>query len=240
MGRKKTVKREGYYLVIDEGDRLVYQPITEADLEGKVWKSENKFVDKCSLCDGDYLIKIPREIWRKIRTLLQKMGDDEFIVYLPYQRNGNEFRVEDIIVPQQEVSSASVKPSNPPTGQVGVLHSHGVNSSAFFSSTDEEFLNQNNDFSIVIGGNEIKAKVRVKVPCDKFVKLEAKVEIEEELDESFWDRVKDLIKKERGVVIATSECPYRDNYLQCEYKSYYKCPHYNYECPYPRNWQDAV
>lgn len=154
MGRKKKEYVENY-----------------GYMHGNVWNAETSL--PCENLDKQKIsIVIPIETYIKIRSLFEDkvIGSREFIVYLEhdgYDEEKREFRVVDIFFPKQEVGHASVKPSESPIGNYGVLHSH-VDMAAYFSGVDDDYLNANNDFSIVMNKKgEYQIGVKVNLPCGR-------------------------------------------------------------------------
>jgi len=135
--------------------------------------------EKCPHITGKHepKILIPLEIWQKITTLTQEL-DTEWLGYLKGSHlTSGEWKVTDIVVPKQEVSSVTVKPAETVHSE-GVVHSHN-DMRCYFSGTDDDFLNENHDFSIVVNKDgDSKAVVRVKLPCGALTIVEAEVLIE--------------------------------------------------------------
>ena len=121
---------------------------------------------------------------QKINALKKAYPSLEWLAYLVGSVNHetNLVKVEDLIIPDsQKVTGASVynvEYTWPvlPEGKIiiGVIHSHHT-MGAFFSGTDDAYINQNHDVSIVVAtakGREIKSQIRVKTPCDAYVLAE--------------------------------------------------------------------
>jgi len=145
------------------------------------WKSDLEISkdDKCPYMSDDHkpTIIVPFEIWNKIMKLTREL-DTEWLGYLhgSHLQDGN-WKVTDITVPKQEVTGATVKPTETHSSE-GVVHSH-VNMGVFFSSTDDDYLNENHDFSIVVNqSGESKAIVRKTLPCKTLSVVDADVSIE--------------------------------------------------------------
>jgi hypothetical protein len=108
---------------------------------------------------------------------LTKGLSTEWIGYLhATQQEDGSFQVTGITVPKQEVGAASVTPKETVQSE-GVVHSH-VSMKAFFSGTDDDYINENHDFSIVVNKSEEYAAVaRLKLPCKAMSIVDTEVEI---------------------------------------------------------------
>lgn len=146
---------------------------------------------------------------QKINKLKSYFPHLEWLAYLVGVVNHTEHRVtvEDLVIPDsQQVTGASVYNVEYswavlPEGKaiIGVIHSHHT-MGAFFSGTDDAYINQNHDVSIVVAtakGREIKSQIRVKVPCGAYVLAEditysvkyPQVLDEAEFEASFKDKI---------------------------------------------------
>lgn len=164
-----------------------------------VWSNEEMFVDACGVHHGTkYSIYIPREIYDRFLTLLKEI-DTEWLLYLTYTKEekrdkdgkleGIVFLVDGFKVPKQAVTSAHVKPSNeheidaeietarPGHGPTGVIHAHQFTTAMpHFSGTDNDYVNSNNAFSMVINKNgEFEAVTKEKTPCGRWLMKKAEV-----------------------------------------------------------------
>lgn len=117
----------------------------------------------------------------KIKKLQKHYPSLEWLAYLvgKVDHKTNHVLVEDIVIPDsQRVTGANVYDVeygwNEGKAIIGVIHSHhGMG--AFFSGTDDEYINQNHDVSIVVSTNQgspIKGQVRIKTPCDSYILAE--------------------------------------------------------------------
>ncbi len=121
---------------------------------------------------------------QKINKLKAYYPSLEWLAYLvgEVDHENHVVAVEDLVIPDsQQVTTASVYnveytwsalPDNKHI--IGVIHSHH-SMGAFFSGTDDAYINQNHDVSIVVAtakGREIKSQVRVKTPCNSYVLAE--------------------------------------------------------------------
>lgn len=163
---------------------------------------------------------------QKINKLKAYYPRLEWLAYLVgvVDRENNKVTVEDLVIPDsQQVTTASVYNVEYgwgvlPDGKqiIGVIHSHHA-MGAFFSGTDDAYINQNHDVSIVVAtakGREIKSQVRVKVPCGSYILAEDitySVKYPQVLDEdAFEAEFKDKIKTYTPIVTYVG---YGGNYL---------------------------
>jgi len=145
-------------------------------------------IEILSSCDkvvvSPYHIEFHLLSHQKINKLKSFYPHLEWLAYLVGTVNHETHRVEveDLIIPDsQQVTGASVYnveyewPVLPDGKQIiGVIHSHHT-MGAFFSGTDDAYINQNHDVSIVVAtakGREILSQIRVKVPCGAYVLAE--------------------------------------------------------------------
>lgn len=163
--------------------------------EKTVWEAEDT-CERLSSCGrieaGRVLFAIP--VLLKIKTLFDKYTEAglEFTVYLigQKQKEGNDYIVEDIYIPKQEVTSvdATIDDHYFPPRVIGILHSHHT-MGAFFSGTDEKYVNNNYySVSIVIakskqdpkqqlGFFDYKAIAWYDTPCGGKVRKEVEIGI---------------------------------------------------------------
>lgn len=149
-------------------------------------------------------------------ALLQIAKEDiyEWGVYLRFEEDEKEIKVVEIIVPEQKTSTATFEVKNPENGEFGILHSHH-NMGAGFSSVDNEGINLNNRFSVVINSKgEYSAIVKEKTPCGKYTTLEAKVFTISDVSNVLVERLRNELKEKRQ-----EEVFYGGNYSE-EYEDF--------------------
>lgn len=131
---------------------------------------------KCPHCESAPKVYVPFEIWHRIMSLTKGLST-EWLGYLhATQQEDGSWEVTGITVPKQEVGAASVTPKETVQSE-GVVHSH-VGMKAFFSGTDDAYINENHDFSIVVNKSEEYAAVaRLKLPCKALSIVDTEVEI---------------------------------------------------------------
>ena len=169
----------------------------------KCWESDLAITDddKCHIITKleKPIIVMPHVVWRKIVTLTKAI-DTEWLGYLKASLvQTGEWKIIDIVVPKQEVTSTTVKPTDTIPAE-GVIHSH-VDMGAFFSGVDDSYLNQNHQFSIVVNKREeVKAVSRIELPCGAFAIVDAELQIEYpeyEDAQAFIEEAKKNIEEER-------------------------------------------
>lgn len=146
----------------------------------KCWTTGIKRVDNCGLMESekDYVIYLPYAVHRKVQSLSAKMNNLEWLGYLTGSKNGDDFRVKDIEIPKQDVTTASVfvVETAAHEGIIGTIHLHPFASGTFFSATDEKHIGGNHPMMIVTTPkSEYKAAVKVALPCGASTLVEAKV-----------------------------------------------------------------
>jgi len=148
----------------------------------KEWDSGLKISEKC----GHFkkaLVEIPADVDNKVRSMMREFKGTEWLAYLRGQifEENEEWDfiavIDDLIVPEQEVSYASVEVKKYPDDEeiIGSIHSHH-NMGSFLSSTDETYLVGNHRITLVISDkNNYVGKMRATAPCGDIVSIEAEV-----------------------------------------------------------------
>ena len=127
----------------------------------------------------------------KLRYLQDKFRDVEFLVYGNATKIRDfEYILEDIVVPEQVVGPISVDNISTKGNYNCVIHKHPGDATGF-SSVDEQYINSNHDFSIVIGNNRkldnTNGMASIKIECGRYMKakLDMNVVIPSSQDETF-------------------------------------------------------
>lgn len=174
------------------------------------WDAGIEILPSCSkVTVPQYHIEFELLAHQKINKLKSFYPRLEWLAYLVgvVDHKTHRVTVEDLVIPDsQQVTTASVYNVEYTWGQlpdgkviIGVIHSHHT-MGAFFSGTDDAYINQNHDVSIVVAtakGREIKSQIRVKVPCGAYVLAEditysvkyPQVLDEAEFEASFKDKI---------------------------------------------------
>ena len=136
----------------------------------------------------------------KLRYLQDKFKEVEFLVYGNARKISDlNYLLDDIFVPEQVVGVASVDNIKMEGNYNAVIHKHPGNSTGF-SGTDEEYINSNHDFSVVIGNdtklNHTNGLASIQIECGRYMKakLDIDIVIPSTKDDEFIKSAKDKIK----------------------------------------------
>lgn len=162
----------------DQNSGVFARQIAEAQ---HCWDAGIKIVKGCGhLIIPSYHVVFEPMADQKIKILQKSYPRLEWLAYLVGKVDHAEHRVtvEDLVIPRQTVSAAQVNSVEYSWDEglpiIGVIHSHHT-MGAFFSGTDDAYINQNHDVSIVVSTNPnspIKGQVRMKIPCGSYVLAE--------------------------------------------------------------------
>lgn len=174
-------------------------------LEKDYWEEEIECISDCSKAPSCLEILIYPLAKEKIEALMEEYKNIEWLAYLIGTNNEEKREITDIFVPDQEISTASVdnikcKEFNT-LSIIGVIHSHH-NMGNNFSSTDNDYINQNHNISLCISKSGINGQIRWKTPCGsyKIIDCKVKLKLDSLLDkESFIKKVKEKIKEKKIV-----------------------------------------
>lgn len=216
MGKRKRIHDHG-----DGKKTVIVYGNQQAD---SFWETEIREVKECSKAPKEIEVKISPLVKVKIEALMEKYSNIEWLAYLL----GKDLHVEDIFVPNQKVSSGSVNNIDCKEFNtlpiVGVIHSHH-NMGAFFSHTDDSYINQNHDISIVVSKNGPKGQVRWKTPCGAVKTVDAKIKLDLDVDFNEEDFLKEAGEKikEHTYPVVTS---FQGNWGK-KIGNYHGCPNVN-------------
>lgn len=151
--------------------QIIVQPQKEKKEKEYIWKSDLIVVKSLTILLPFKIVSLVKEIARKI--------DDEFSIFLKGYLDEDYLVVkEDFYIPQQEVSHASVDYKEPPPeGFNGVLHRHPTGLKSF-SSTDEKYINQNFDFSILYIPPDDFPDAIINIKISENVKLQVGADVD--------------------------------------------------------------
>ena len=142
-----------------------------------VFDSGLKEIHKCSEVISPIII-LAIMVIRKIQLLLIAYPTTEWGASLIGTNEKGVISITDLNVFNQNVTSVTINAIHEGKGSVGIIHSHH-NMGSFFSGTDNEGGNQNNDVSIVVAHKadsplkfELLATVRVKTPCGGYARFD--------------------------------------------------------------------
>lgn len=160
------------------------------------WDSGISIIQNCGHMNiAEYLIHFSQLAHEKIECLKRSYPSLEWLAYLEGRVDHETYEVfvDDLIIPDSQIVSGGH------VGEVeygwnegkeicGVIHSHNT-MGAFFSGTDDAYINQNHDVSVCVStsrGREICAQVRIKTPCGSYLineKVRFKVDYTSTLNE---------------------------------------------------------
>ncbi len=189
------------------------EPVDEIGFDSDSWDNTSDDLKVVSACgripSGPMTIILSRLVKAKIDILMKKYTNCEWLAYLLGDEDTRYAR--DLFVPTQTATSGAVTfVGTKPAGVIGVIHSHH-HMGAFFSGTDDAYINQNNDISIVIAHKGIKAQVRWVTPCGYKVVCEGKVIVESENlinEDEFINQVEKVINHTSNTINFKSNEPF--------------------------------
>ena len=173
----------------------------------KGWRAERDEVETCGRVPKNATIVISDLAYRKIEVGLEELKHSEWLAYLLGRVNGFSAQVDDLLVPSQSVTVASVAvletPENPAI--IGTVHTHPGGLSNGFSGTDESFILGNWPVSILAGTNGYKGIIRANLPCGAEMSLDANVQVELPPGaEGFKQELQEKVQQDNRVVPKTS------------------------------------
>lgn len=143
--------------------------IEEKDVAGSgIVKKGDHWVNENVMTITKVKCKVPAFLTNVLKAFTIKFPRDEFSIFCKFSWNEALRRIEvntEYFVPKQRVSSAHVDyDEDSPDGFGGVIHKHPTGCSRF-SGTDEEYINQNHDLSILWEDNRLReGKIRINTP----------------------------------------------------------------------------
>ncbi len=145
------------------------------------WSTERPSVKVCERLDQTKPeLFLPWIIGQKIVAMSKEMGNTEWLGYLiGVEESPNNFKVTNIVVPEQEVSGSSVDVIKPVAGDniLGTVHSHH-NMGTFFSNTDKSFIGVNHKLMVVYSNNNgYKGAFRATTLCGATMLVDMSVTI---------------------------------------------------------------
>jgi len=193
--------------------------------EQSCWSSGIEIIKTCGhMSIPKYDVEFEVVVDEKIKKLQNYYPSLEWLAYLEGEvdHENKHVLVTDIVIPDsQEVTSVNVY--NVEYGWsdgrkiIGVIHSHH-SMGAFFSGTDDAYINQNHDVSIVVSTSDqspIKGQVRMKTRCGSYILAEdlnfsvkhKKVLDEEAFEKEFTSKINSYRPRNVAVVSGTYNAP---------------------------------
>ena len=183
------------------------------------WTNESVRIVKSVPC------YIPKYISKIMKAIDKKFKRTEFSIFgvIDYNKNENQFELDPVYyVPKQKVSSSSVDYlEDAPEGFNLVIHKHPTGCRSF-SNTDDTYINQNFDYSIIWeGGKFPSGQMRLKT---KFGMLSLSLDIKEEEEELPTISDDQLNKIEESIIpVYRGRRGYRGSWEDCEDYTDYLC-----------------
>jgi proteasome lid subunit RPN8/RPN11 len=142
-----------------------------------IWENKINVVTECRFLSAPLKLVIRKEILDKIEALMHHFNNSEWLGYLLGEEDATKYHVNDIVVPKQKASYASVEVTDQNVQEhiIGTVHSHH-NFGSFLSGVDEHHLVGNHPITIVVSHNDIKSYIRMKMPCNDFLLREVQIE----------------------------------------------------------------
>lgn len=134
--------------------------------EKESWDSGLRMVTECPYMYYSKTILISKELIDMAEMLSNKLLGYEWLMYCEADEDGSSIMIHSCIIPEQEVTSASVdvkKGMNLPV----VVHSHHNLGTGEFSIVDDEYINSNHGISILWTNRRgiTEVVVRKNLPC---------------------------------------------------------------------------
>ncbi len=161
------------------------------------WCSDIEMADQCPEMKDKGKIILDAGVYDQISAIIDAVKHNEFLAYLYGKETDDGYVVNKISIPYQEVTAATVKVKQPERSP-GVLHKHpGSYTNPRFSGVDDDNVNLNHEFSIVINEKrEMYAEMRKKVKCGLYVTLKPEIVIgKKKISTKFIGKIADRIRK---------------------------------------------
>ncbi len=174
---------------------------------GKVWDTGITCIDACHHIKEKIKLRLTVETYLKLEHLQKEFPDVEFLVYgNAEQQTDGIFLIKDIVVPKQTVAMASVDDVECDNHYNTVIHKHPGDTPGGFSHDDDEYVNLNHDFSLLIGSKDLSKIMgvgRKKTDCGKWMRvpLDINVEFPAISDKFFLSSVTNITKKVYGTTV---------------------------------------
>lgn len=162
-------------------------------------------VDRCPHENKEQTLRMSSVVLAKLQYLQDSFPNDEFLVYGDAKMvSVDEYMLNDIVIPEQKVGAVSVDDIKIAGTYNTVIHKHPSTHNHNFSRTDEEFVNSNHMFSILIGRDtltNITGRSRIKMECNRYMNQKLKIVFDflKDVPDTFKDEMKN-IKQNKSVV----------------------------------------
>jgi len=160
-----------------DGQISEYKTRVNLKKEGDHWVNEEVKIVKSVKC------YVPPFLILVLKALTRKFPRDEFSIFCKFEYSEDNRIVKilpEYFIPKQRVTAASVEyDEGPPDGFKVVIHKH-PNGCRSFSGTDDTYINQNHDVSMLWESNQFReGQIRVETP---FGRIALSLEIESEIE----------------------------------------------------------
>lgn len=143
------------------------------------WSVEQDFKEQG--CFG----QVPRvifsmEVALRVRLLQEKIHS-EWLGYLCGRRVNGDFLVDDLVIPEQKVTRASVDEIEPVANSniLGTVHCHPWEGRPSASGTDVQYLRGNHDLTVIVSSTEKYACYgRIEAKCGLKIVTELEIEMD--------------------------------------------------------------
>ena len=194
-------------------------PVLTDDIKSEVRNCNGEWINQSAKPIKNIKCYIDNQLVNTVRDIQDCVerklgGSNEFGGYVKWHwQSDGSIKVDDIMIPKQVVGGATVdfrSPANPE--YTGVFHKH-PNGCRSFSGTDDNYINANNDLSILFeGGNFITGIVNIPLP-DTNIRFQTHVTIIEvrkgrkDLDVSMIESASSFREKIRTPFVETVRTP---------------------------------
>lgn len=147
-------------------------------VDDDVWDSKISYIKECPHIKPVH-IDISSDVYFKLRHLQEMFSDVEFTVYAnAVLKEDGSYHISDIVIPKQKVGTASVDDIIVDGNYNTAIHKHPGAAPGGFSGIDDEYINSNHDFSLLIGSTDLKTVVgvgRIMTTCKKYMRVPVEV-----------------------------------------------------------------
>ena len=146
-------------------------------------------------------IRLTQKAFSKITALMAHFNVEWLGYLIGTWQDGDTVLVKDLVIPEQQTTGSSVHEvdERAARGSIGVIHSH-VAMGAFFSGTDDTWINNNHNVSIVVSKKngvdklDFKSQVRKQVACGAMMLMDLPVRVVEVSQKSWLEGIVDRVK----------------------------------------------
>ena len=174
--------------------------------KSKVFDSGLACIEKCPF-DKDIDFEVSREVGDKLEYLQSQFKDVEFLVYGNAEKTEkeNKYVLKEIIIPKQKVGTISVDNIKPEDNYNTVLHKHPGDNPYGFSLDDDRYINNNHQFSLLIGSKDLYKIIGVasiKTDCGRYFKCKMNITLGNRNidDKNFLESISNIQAKDKSFI----------------------------------------